>query len=77
MKDNIDDSAILLKLVSTRMPFGKYQGKRVCELPEGYLLWFEKKGFPNGELGSLLTLMLEIDRNGLNYLLEPLKNAIR
>ena len=57
------------------MPFGKYQGKLLMDLPEAYLLWFEKKGFPSGELGELLALALEIDKNGLKYLLEPLKNA--
>lgn len=44
------------------------------DLPESYLLWFEHEGFPNGEIGKLLHLMLEIDRNGLKYLLVPLKN---
>jgi len=77
MIGGFDDSTVLLKLVNTRMPFGRYQGKLLNELPEGYLLWFEKQGFPKGELGDLLTLMLEIDRNGLKYLLEPLKNAVR
>ena len=77
MIGGFDDSTVLLKLVNTRMPFGRYQGKLLNELPEGYLLWFEKQGFPKGELGDLLTLILEIDRNGLKYLLEPLKNAVR
>jgi uncharacterized protein (DUF3820 family) len=55
------------------MPFGKYQGKLLMDLPQAYLVWFSKKGFPAGELGKLLQLMLEIDHNGLNYLLLPLK----
>ena len=75
--NELADSSVLLKLVNTRMPFGRYQGKLLSELPEGYLLWFEKQGFPKGEIGQLLTLMLEIDRNGLNHLLKPLNNALR
>ena len=69
------DPTILLQLANERMPYGRYQGRRLMDLPEGYLLWFEAKGFPAGELGQLLALMLEIDRNGLKYLLEPLQNA--
>ena len=65
----------LLKLANQVMPFGRFQGKLLMELPEGYLLWFAREGFPKGELGRLLHLMLEIDKNGLKYLLEPLKNA--
>lgn len=64
----------LIKLATYTMPFGKYQGRLLMDLPESYLLWFEHKGFPNGETGKLLQLMLEIDRNGLKYLLLPLKN---
>lgn len=67
----------LLKLANQTMPFGKYRGRRLIELPEAYLLWFEKKGFPNGELGKLLQLALEIKRNGLGYLLTPLKRPLR
>lgn len=65
----------LLKLANQRMPFGRYKGRLLMDLPEGYLLWFAAKGKPEGELGRLLALMLEIDRNGLKNLLLPLKNA--
>lgn len=65
----------LLKLTTTSMPFGKYKGTTLCALPQAYLVWFSKNGFPRGELGELLELMLEIDHNGLNHLLTPLKNA--
>ena len=64
----------LLKAANMPMPFGKYKGKVIMDLPEGYLLWFEKKGFPKGELGQLLALALEIDSNGLKHLLKPLRN---
>lgn len=62
----------LIKVANMQMPFGKYQGRRLAELPENYLLWFAREGFPNNELGRLLALALEINSNDLGYLLEPL-----
>lgn len=56
------------------MPFGKYAGKVIIDLPEEYLLWFSKKGFPSGELGLLLALALEIKINGQEAILDPLRN---
>ncbi len=67
----------LLKLANMQMPFGKYQGRVLLDLPEEYLLWFAKKGFPKGELGSLLELMLEIRINGLEAVLQPLRQGRR
>lgn len=55
------------------MPFGKYKGVLICNLPEPYLVWFYQKGFPPGKLGMLLATMYEIKLNGLEYLLKPLK----
>lgn len=63
----------LPKLVSVRMPYGKYQGWLIADLPGAYLAWFARKGFPKGELGRLLALMLELDHNGLSSLLDPLR----
>ena len=63
----------LLLLVSRQMPFGKYQGRLLADLPGAYLAWFAREGFPPGELGRLLALMHEIDHNGLRGLLEPLR----
>jgi uncharacterized protein (DUF3820 family) len=63
----------LKRLVTVRMPYGKYQGRLIADLPGAYLAWFARKGFPSGELGRLLALMLEIDRNGLKRLLDPLR----
>lgn len=63
-----------LELLVTRvMPFGKYQGRLIADLPGQYLNWFARKGFPPGEIGLLLALMHELDHNGLSSLLDPLR----
>ena len=67
------DPAMLLKLVSTPMPYGKYAGRTLVDLPGNYLNWFAREGFPKGELGRLLALMQTIDHNGLRDLLRPLR----
>ncbi|HAF30112.1 MAG TPA: hypothetical protein DCG75_13810 [Bacteroidales bacterium] len=64
---------ILIDLVTLKMPFGKYKGTLICNLPEPYLVWFHQKGFPEGKLGMLLASIYEIKLNGLEYLLKPLK----
>lgn len=64
---------ILTDLVKIRMPFGKYKGVLICNLPEPYLVWFHSKGFPEGKLGMLLATIYEIKLNGLEHLLTPLK----
>ena len=67
-----------LKLLVTReMPYGKYKGRLIADLPWQYLNWFAREGFPKGELGSLLSLMQEIDHNGLSGLLDPLRTRPR
>lgn len=66
-------TADLQLLVTWRMPYGKYQGHLLADLPGAYLAWFARTGFPPDELGRLLELMLEIDHNGLKKLLEPLR----
>lgn len=64
-----------LQLLVTRvMPYGKYKGRVIADLPGNYLNWFARKGFPPGEIGTLLALMQEIDHNGLAALLDPLRN---
>jgi uncharacterized protein (DUF3820 family) len=64
----------LLKIARTPMPFGKYQGRMLVDLPDEYLLWFYKKGqFPPGELGRLMQLTLELKIDGLDGLIKPLK----
>jgi uncharacterized protein len=67
---------LLIALVRMKMPFGKYKGVTMCDLPVSYLEWFAKKGFPPGKLGMLLATLYEIKINGLEYLLNTLrKNA--
>jgi uncharacterized protein len=63
----------LEKLVTLAMPYGKYKGRLLADLPGQYLNWFAREGFPKGELGRLLQLMQEIDHNGLSDLLKPLR----
>jgi hypothetical protein len=68
----------LLELLLTRqMPFGKYKGRIIAELPGHYLAWFARQGFPPGQLGQLLALMHELDHNNLAGLLEPLRRSRR
>ena len=63
----------LARLLTVSMPFGKYKGRLIADLPGNYLNWFAREGFPRGELGKLLALMHEIDHNGLGHLLDPLR----
>ncbi|WP_322047502.1 DUF3820 family protein [Paraburkholderia sp. J67] len=63
----------LERLVTVTMPFGKYKGRLIADLPGHYLNWFAREGFPQGEIGRLLALMQEMDHNGLKGLLDPLR----
>ena len=67
------DRAYLLLLARTRMPFGKYKGTLLIDLPEPYVVWFSRKGFPKGQLGDMFRLLYEIKANGLEYLFDPLR----
>ena len=63
----------LIQLANMKMPFGKYAGRVLIDLPEEYSLWFDKKGFPEGELGELLKLCLALKIEGLDSVVKPLK----
>lgn len=67
------NSDVLRDLVNTPMPYGKYQGRMLADIPEHYLVWMARQGFPKGKLGQLLALAHEIRLNGLEHLLKPLK----
>jgi len=67
------NSQMLIELGRMRMPFGKYKDRILCDLPESYLVWFHRKGFPPGEIGMLLSALYEIKLNGLEYLLKPIR----
>jgi uncharacterized protein (DUF3820 family) len=67
------DPELLLKLTKIRMPFGKYKGRLLIDLPEPYVVWFSQKGFPEGQIGEMLRIVYEIKTNGLEYLFTPLR----
>lgn len=67
------NQAQLELLLMREMPFGKYKGRVIADLPGHYLNWFARESFPPGEIGRLLALMHELDHNGLTALLDPLR----
>ena len=69
----IPDPNVLIKLAEMRMPFGKYKDRRLIDLPEPYVVWFARMGFPRGQLGDMLRMVYEIKVNGLEYLFDRLK----
>ena len=73
MQENVLNPQLLKDLVKMQMPFGKYKGLIICDLPVNYLEWFDTKGYPAGKLGMLLQTMHVIKINGLEDLLTPLK----
>ncbi|MBP5668276.1 MAG: DUF3820 family protein [Salinivirgaceae bacterium] len=72
MQPAAPDRQQLIELANTRMPYGRYEGRLLIELPEPYLAWYAQKGFPQGKIGSQLQLMYEIKANGLEKLIWPL-----
>lgn len=66
----VSDHEKFLELALARMPFGKYAGRLLIDLPEPYVVWFARKGFPQGKLGEMLGIVYEIKINGLEYLFD-------
>ena len=73
MEEMTPDPEALLELAGTRMPFGKYKGRLLIDLPEPYVVWFRQKGFPLGKLGQQLETVYVIKANGLEHLFDPLR----
>lgn len=69
------DPKFLIQLANTKMPFGKYKGVFLIDLPENYLVWYRNKGFPKGKLGQFMESAFEIRRNGLEHLVNQLKKS--
>ena len=74
MEELTPDKDELLDLAAARMPFGRFQGRKVIDLPEAYLVWFNQKGFPDGKLGRQLRMVYEIKANGIGHILDGLRN---
>ena len=68
-----ENSKMLIELANAKMPFGKYSGRYLIDLPEHYLLWFKQKGFPEGKLGTMMESVLEIKVNGLEGLVRKIR----
>lgn len=70
-----DEQRMVLKqLVTMRMPYGKFKGLLLCDLPEPYLVWYKHKGMPKGKLGELMETLYEIKLNGLEDILHGLRS---
>jgi len=72
-EDILPNPEFLLKLSKTQMPFGKHKDWLLIDLPEPYVVWLSRQGFPNGELGEMLRMVYEIKVNGLEYLFDELR----
>ncbi len=73
MEELSPDPEFLIELAQAKMPFGKYAGRLLIDLPEPYVVWFKQKGFPNGKLGKQLETVYVIKANGLEHLFDPLR----
>lgn len=67
------DKKALIELAHYKMPFGKYKGSYLIDIPEFYFTWFKQKGFPQGKLGIMMTQMHDIKINGLDEIIRKIK----
>ena len=72
MQELVPDPEEFRRLAGYRMPFGRYEGRLLVDLPEPYVVWFAQRGYPRGELGRMLQIVYEIKLNGLEYLFHDL-----
>lgn len=75
MEELTPDPKSLIELAQAKMPFGKYAGRLLIDLPEPYVVWFKQKGFPNGKLGKQMETVYVIKANGLEHLFDPFRNG--
>ncbi|MDM1501168.1 DUF3820 family protein [Myroides marinus] len=73
----IDNEKYLVELAHTKMPYGKYEGRYLIDLPEHYIVWYHSKGFPKGKLGEQLGLIYELKLNGLESLIRNIRNNFK
>ncbi|MES2064836.1 MAG: DUF3820 family protein [Bacteroidota bacterium] len=73
MENIVPDPQILIDIVNTRMPFGKYKDTLLCDMPISYLEWMHNKGFPPGKMGMMLSTVFEIKSNGIDQILRQIK----
>ena len=69
----LQDKQFLIDLAHTRMPYGKYKGAFLIDLPEHYIVWYNAKGFPKGKIGLMLGLVYELKLNGLEHLIKNIQ----
>ena len=67
------DQQFLIDVAKMKMPFGKYKGRFLIDLPEHYIVWYKTKGFPNGKLGKQMALVYELQLNGLEEMIRELR----
>lgn len=73
MLNQIQSKQFLIKLAKTKMPYGKYKGKFMIDLPEHYVVWYKTKGFPKGQIGDMLATVYELKLNGLEELVRNIQ----
>lgn len=76
MQSSPEQRKHLIELVTTKMPYGKFKGRFICDLPEFYLVWYRNKGFPKGKVGILMASMYEIHANGLYPIIQKVKQKV-
>lgn len=67
------DQEFLIKLAHTKMPYGKYKGRYLIDIPEYYIVWYKNHGFPKGKLGDMLGEVYQLKLNGLEGLIRTIQ----